>query len=92
MDPPAHSPRSRCCATPTSTSGLARADPLGLGVDVDLDGRLVPYDGGPTPAPYVVGALRRGQWLETTAIPEIRQQAHHLARAIGSHGALPTAA
>ncbi|MFC0531533.1 FAD/NAD(P)-binding protein [Phytohabitans kaempferiae] len=72
--------------------GLARADPLGLGVDVDLDGRLVPYDGGTSPAPYVVGALRLGQWLETTAIPEIRQQAHHVARAIGSNGAMPTAA
>jgi uncharacterized NAD(P)/FAD-binding protein YdhS len=54
--------------------GLARADPLHLGVEVDGEGRLVRVDGQPHRGLTVVGALRRGRWFETTAIPEIRTQ------------------
>jgi uncharacterized NAD(P)/FAD-binding protein YdhS len=63
-------------------AGVARADPLHLGVDVDPVGRLVRPNGQPTSGLFVVGALRRGRWWETTAIPEIRSQAILLARAI----------
>ncbi|MEV0713709.1 FAD/NAD(P)-binding protein [Asanoa sp. NPDC050611] len=59
--------------------GLAKADPLGLGIDVDAAGRLVGRHGRPTEGLHVLGSLRRGRWWETTAIPEIRSQAHAVA-------------
>ncbi|MEV4620062.1 FAD/NAD(P)-binding protein [Asanoa sp. NPDC049573] len=59
--------------------GLARADPLALGIDVDPAGRPVARDGRPTEGLYVLGSLRRGRWWETTAIPEIRAQAYAVA-------------
>ncbi|MEV4534711.1 FAD/NAD(P)-binding protein [Asanoa sp. NPDC049518] len=59
--------------------GLARADPLALGIDVDDTGRPVGRDGRPTERLHVLGSLRRGRWWETTAIPEIRAQAYAVA-------------
>lgn len=56
-------------------SGLAAVDPLGVGLMVDPQGRLVAADGSVTPQVMVLGALRRGVELEATAIPELRQQA-----------------
>jgi uncharacterized NAD(P)/FAD-binding protein YdhS len=58
--------------------GLARPDPLGVGVDVDADGRLVSVTGRGDDRILVIGALRRGQWWETDAVPEIRAQARGL--------------
>ncbi|SNT65978.1 Uncharacterized NAD(P)/FAD-binding protein YdhS [Asanoa hainanensis] len=59
--------------------GLARADPLALGIDVDDTGRPIGRDGRPTEGLHVLGSLRRGRWWETTAIPEIRAQAYAVA-------------
>jgi len=58
---------------------LARPGPLGLGFATYPDGRLAaPAD---LPA-WTLGSLRRGQLWESTAIPEIRDQAATLATAI----------
>lgn len=54
--------------------GLATPDPLGLGLQVDADGRLAP-----TQRIWTLGALCRGRDWESTAIPEIRQQARRIA-------------
>jgi uncharacterized NAD(P)/FAD-binding protein YdhS len=62
--------------------GAARPGPLGLGLDTDNTGRLIDAEGRPSPALWTLGPLRRGQLLETTAIPEIRGQAAALARAL----------
>ncbi|MDG4827288.1 FAD/NAD(P)-binding protein [Asanoa sp. WMMD1127] len=59
--------------------GLARADPLGLGIDVDAAGHPTGRDGSPVEGLHVLGSLRRGRWWETTAIPEIRTQAYAVA-------------
>jgi uncharacterized NAD(P)/FAD-binding protein YdhS len=61
-------------------SGLARPDPLRLGLDADARGAL--RDAGGTPASDLVtlGPLLRGRRYETTAIPEIRGQAAAIAR------------
>ena len=61
-------------------SGLARPDPLRLGLDADPRGAL--RDAADAPASDIVtlGPLLRGRWYETTAIPEIRDQAAALAR------------
>lgn len=52
-------------------TGQARPGPLGLGLDTAPDGRLLP-GGAPL---WTIGAQRRGNLWETTAFPEIRQQA-----------------
>lgn len=60
--------------------GLARVDDLGLGLDTDAGGRLLQQDGQPSTQLYTLGPPRKGALWETTAVPEIRQQAQALAR------------
>jgi uncharacterized NAD(P)/FAD-binding protein YdhS len=62
--------------------GDARPGPVGLGLAVDPDGRLLDRDGEPSEVLSAIGPLRRGALLETSAIPEIREQAAELARTI----------
>jgi len=59
-------------------AGTIRPDPLGLGIDVDAEGRPLGV-AGPSHRLLVIGALRRGESWESTAIPEIRAQAHRIA-------------
>ena len=62
-------------------TGLVRPGPAGLGIDTTDDGRIV----GTLPAtrPFLaVGSLRRGNLWESTAMPEIREQAYDVARAV----------
>ena len=56
-------------------SGIAVADPLGLGLRSDAEGRLLDAHGAPQRAIRLVGALRRGELWESTAVPELRVQA-----------------
>lgn len=51
----------------------------GIGVRTDADGRLIDDAGGTVPNVVCLGAIRQGEIWETTAIPEIRQQAQHVA-------------
>jgi uncharacterized NAD(P)/FAD-binding protein YdhS len=62
-------------------AGTARPGPLGLGLDT-ADGQIVAANGLATLPLYTLGAARIGQLWETTAIPEIRQQAADLAQVI----------
>jgi len=55
--------------------GFASADGLGLGLRADRDGRLVGADGTVQQRVRLVGALRRGELWESTAVPELRAQA-----------------
>jgi uncharacterized NAD(P)/FAD-binding protein YdhS len=61
--------------------GDAVPDPLGMGVSTD-DGRLRDQDGRTSRALWTLGAPRRGELWETTAIPEIRTQAAAVAEAV----------
>jgi len=63
-------------------SGLARPDPLKLGLDVDGEGRLVGADGVAAEDLLGLGPLTRGALWEVTAVPDIRIQAQRLARRI----------
>ncbi len=81
---------------------IARPDPLFLGLDLDANGALIDSSGKPSPSIYAIGPARKGLLWETTAVPEIREQASqlaaHLARRFtaashasehGLHGELP---
>jgi uncharacterized NAD(P)/FAD-binding protein YdhS len=59
--------------------GSARRDSLGLGFATHPDGRLVSADELPA---WTLGQLRRGELWESTAIPEIKDQAAELAGSI----------
>jgi uncharacterized NAD(P)/FAD-binding protein YdhS len=60
------------------TNAHIAADPFGLGVQANPDGQL---QHGDTywPNLFAIGSLLRGTLWESTAMPEIRQQARHLA-------------
>jgi uncharacterized NAD(P)/FAD-binding protein YdhS len=60
-------------------SGQARPDPLRLGLEVDAGGALLTASGRPSDIIFALGPPLRGQLYETTAIPEIRDQAAVLA-------------
>ncbi|WP_329417872.1 FAD/NAD(P)-binding protein (plasmid) [Streptomyces sp. NBC_00704] len=59
--------------------GYGRTGPAGLGLDTAADGRLAPAAGVPAARLWTLGAARRGNLLETTAMPEIRAQAAEVA-------------
>jgi uncharacterized NAD(P)/FAD-binding protein YdhS len=60
--------------------GLARPDLLLLGIDALPGGEVLDAAGTPVDGMYALGPPLRGVLWETTAIPEIRLQAVHLAR------------
>ena len=60
-------------------SGLARPDPLRLGIEADAGGALLNVSGTSSASIFTLGPPLRGQLYETTAIPEIRDQAAALA-------------
>ena len=60
--------------------GLVHPDPLLLGLQVAPNGALTNVAGNYSSVFYTLGSPRRGQLYETTAVPELRQQAQRLAR------------
>ena len=62
-------------------AGHASAGPLGMGLATDAEGRVRAADGA-VGAVWTLGALRRGELWESTAVPEIRSQAVAVAQAI----------
>lgn len=60
--------------------GLARPDPLDLGLHVDDQQRLLDGNGRAHANAHVLGALARGSRFECTAMPEIRDTAAAIAR------------
>ncbi len=61
--------------------GLVRPGPAGLGLDTAEDGRVVGVLPSTMPL-FAIGALRRGNLWETTAMPEIREQAYDVAQSV----------
>ncbi len=59
--------------------GLARPDPLCLGIDASPGGAVLDASGRPSRTIFTLGPPLRGLRYETTAIPEIRDQAAALA-------------
>jgi uncharacterized NAD(P)/FAD-binding protein YdhS len=59
--------------------GLARPDPVLLGIDASPSGAVIDAAGRPGSTLFTLGPPLRGLRYETTAIPEIRVQAAALA-------------
>ncbi|HET6157436.1 MAG TPA: FAD-dependent oxidoreductase [Dongiaceae bacterium] len=59
--------------------GAARADALGLGLDVAPTGALIDADGKPAKDLFAVGPITRGTFWEITAVPDIRVACETLA-------------
>lgn len=62
-------------------SGLGRSHPLNLGLDVSETGALITAE-GQSQHFYTLGSVQKGRLWETTAVPEIRQQAQALAQTL----------
>ncbi|MFA6267801.1 MAG: FAD/NAD(P)-binding protein [Pseudolabrys sp.] len=58
--------------------GLARPDPLRIGLDVSDDCEIIAADGTVSAKILAVGPLTRGTFFEIDAIPDIRVQCAHL--------------
>ncbi len=59
--------------------GLIRPNALGLGLDTTPDGTVLDAQGQPSRWLHTLGPPRKGDLWETTAVPELRQQALALA-------------
>jgi uncharacterized NAD(P)/FAD-binding protein YdhS len=59
--------------------GLARVDPLHIGIDIGPDCAIVNRDGVPSRRLFAVGPLTRAAFWEIIAIPDIRNQCAALA-------------
>ena len=62
--------------------GAARADPLGIGLDIGEDYALIDKFSRSSDRVRAVGPLARATFWECTAIPDIRLQCQHLAEII----------
>lgn len=65
-------------------SGAARPGALGIGFDVDGEGRLLRADGTPSARLLVLGGATRGRFGEVTSAPQIRRRASALAAVVES--------
>jgi uncharacterized NAD(P)/FAD-binding protein YdhS len=62
--------------------GLIRPDELDMGIEVTPDFAVVDQHGQPSEYLFAIGPLLRGTLWETTAVPELRAQAHQVAQAL----------
>jgi uncharacterized NAD(P)/FAD-binding protein YdhS len=59
--------------------GLARPDPLNIGIEIASDCAIVRADGAPSQRLFAIGPLTRAAFWEIIAIPDIRNQCAALA-------------
>ncbi len=76
---PGHAPTDDPVTGPLIRAGRARLDPLGIGLDLDPDGRILAADGAPDVRLFVLGPPARAAYWETTAVPDIRKRIERLA-------------
>jgi uncharacterized NAD(P)/FAD-binding protein YdhS len=69
-------------------TGSVRSNALGVGFDTDRAGMIIDRAGEPLHGVYAIGPLRDGGLFETTAVPEIGQQARALATELTGNGEL----
>ena len=71
---PGHDPAADPLVGPLLASGRARLEALGLGLDLDDEGRAIGADGAADPRLFVLGPPARAAFWETTAVPDIRKR------------------
>ena len=67
-------------------SGRLSEDELGIGLATSAEGALLDHAGVPSTRLFTLGPARRGELLESTAVPEIRRQADALAQLLCREG------
>jgi uncharacterized NAD(P)/FAD-binding protein YdhS len=71
--------------------GLARVDPLRIGIEISTDCAVVDSDGSPSRRLFAIGPLTRAAFWEIIAIPDIRNQCVELAeRLVRNAATVPT--
>lgn len=75
---PGHDPAADPLVGPLIASRRARLDALGLGLDLDGEGRAIGPDGTADPHLFVLGPPARAAFWETTAVPDIRKRIERL--------------
>lgn len=71
---PGHSPADDPVTGPLIKAGRARLDPLGIGLDLDAQGRVRNTVSAPDPRLFALGPPARAAFWETTAVPDIRKR------------------
>lgn len=79
---PAHSAASDPLTGPLIADGQARLDALGLGLDLDDQGRVLSANGMPHPGLFALGPPARAAFWETIAVPDIRKRIEDVAMAL----------
>ena len=74
-----------------AAAGVIRSEEIGLGVQTDAWARAIGRGGGVSEGVWVVGPLRRGTLWESTAVPDLREQALDVAREVVGDGGAPGA-
>jgi len=69
--------------------GLARVDPLSIGIEIDGNCAIVDANGTPSHRLFAVGPLTRAAFWEIIAIPDIRNQCTGLAALLSRSTAEP---
>jgi uncharacterized NAD(P)/FAD-binding protein YdhS len=65
-----------------SADGLARPDPLGLGIEVDVQSRAIGRDGRSAGTLFVAGPLARGTFGELMGAPDLARHARNIAETL----------
>ncbi len=65
--------------------GLIRPDELDMGIEVTPDFAVVDNEGRASDFLFAIGPVLKGTLWETTAVPELRSQAHQIAKALITH-------
>ena len=71
---PGHAPLEKPLTGPLIKARRARLDPVGLGLDLDAEGRLLAADGSSDGRLFALGPPARAAFWETTAVPDIRKR------------------
>ena len=73
------------------SKGLVQTDELDMGIQVDDDFAALTSDGSSSRQIYAIGPLLRGSLWETTAVPELRNQAMRVAETLLQQAPTPVA-
>lgn len=83
---PGHDPAADPLIGPLVASGRARLEAMGLGLELDAEGRVLGADGAADPGLFVLGPPARAAFWETTAVPDIRKRIETMVERLAADG------